>query len=330
VKSERVVVTGGTGFTGAHLVHKLVEEGHQVRVLARSAERAAAVLPPSVDVVVGDVADREACCRVLRGQELVYHLAASFREAGIPDSRYREVHVDGTRWMLEAARAEDVRRFVHCSTIGVHGHVTHPPADEEAPHTPGDIYQSTKSEGERLALEFQREHDFPLTVARPATIYGPADLRLLKLFRMIARRRFIMLGSGETCLHMVHVDDLVRGFQLLADEPAAIGEAFILAGPEYLPLNRIVELIASAVGVPPPRLRLPAWPFMVAGAVTEAICVPLRIEPPIYRRRVAFFTKNRAFTIEKARRLIGYKPQISTESGIRSTAEWYRENNLLS
>lgn len=329
MSNDRALVTGGTGFTGSHLVRSLIAAGHSVRVLARSAERARALLPREVEIVEGDVTDPAAVGASVRGCDVVFHLAAAFREAGIPDSRYREVHVDGTRYLLEAARAEGVRRFVHCSTIGVHGHVRNPPANEETEHAPGDIYQATKSEGERLALDFQRQHDFPLTVARPATIYGPGDMRMLKLFRMIARRRFVMLGSGEACLHMVHVDDLVHGLHLLAAEPAAIGEAFILAGPEYLPLNTIVALIAQAVGVPAPRLHLPVAPFWLAGAITEAVCVPLRIEPPIYRRRVAFFTKNRAFTIEKARRLLGWEPQIDTETGIRQTAAWYRDEGLL-
>jgi dihydroflavonol-4-reductase len=329
VSDDRVLVTGGTGFTGSHLVRSLVAAGHSVRVLARSAERARTLLPPEIEIVEGDVTDPAAVGASVRGRDVVFHLAAAFREAGIPDSRYREVHVDGTRHLLEAARAEGVRRFVHCSTIGVHGDIRNPPADEGTEHAPGDIYQLTKSEGELLALDYQRQHDFPLTVARPATIYGPGDMRMLKLFRMIARRRFVMLGSGEASLHMIHVNDLVQAFHALADEPAAIGEAFILAGPEYLPLNTIVAQIAQAVGVPAPRLHLPVAPFLLAGAITEAICVPLRIEPPIYRRRVAFFTKNRAFTTEKARRLLGWEPQIDTETGIRQTATWYREQALL-
>lgn len=326
----KVLVTGGTGFTGSHLVRNLVSDGYPVRVLARDAARARTVLPAEVEITEGDVADPGVVAQAVHGQEVVYHLAAAFREAGIPDSRYREVHVDATRHLLEAARAEGVRRFVHVSTIGVHGHIANPPADEGAPCAPGDIYQETKLEGEKLALEFQQQHDFPLTVARPAAIYGPGDLRLLKLFRMVARRRFVMLGKGEVNLHMVYVDDLVRGFRLLADRPEAVGEVFILAGEEYRSLNELTALIARTVGVPKPRLHLPVWPFYAAGAVCEKVCVPLRIEPPIYRRRVAFFTKSRAFTIRKAKRMLGYQPGVDLETGIRATARWYRDNGHLS
>jgi dihydroflavonol-4-reductase len=327
--AARVLVTGGTGFTGAHLVRTLVARGDEVRVLARSRERAAETLPPEAEVVVGDVADRAAVDRAMAGVDVVFHLAAAFRTAGIPDSRYREIHVDGTRYLLEAARGEGVRRFVHCSTIGVHGHIDRPPADETTPHRPGDIYQVTKSEGEGLALRFQQEHDFPLTVARPASIYGPGDLRLLKLFRMIAKGRFVMFGSGEVGFHTVYVEDLVRGFLLMAEDDAAIGEVFILAGERSVSLNELVRVIARALDVPTPRLRLPVAPVMAAAHVIKALCVPLRIEPPLYPRRVGFFTKHREFTIEKARRVLGYEPEVDLETGIRRTAAWYREQGLI-
>jgi nucleoside-diphosphate-sugar epimerase len=326
---HRVLVTGGTGFTGSHLVRALLEGGDAVRVLARNGARARAQFPHDVDVVQGDVTDRPAVADAARGREVVYHLAAAFREPGIRESRYRAVHVDGTRNLLEAARAEGVQRFVHVSTVGVHSHIANPPADESWPHSPGDVYQETKSEGEQLALAFQREHDFPLAVVRPAGIYGPGDLRLLKLFRSIAHRRFVMIGDGRTLFHMVHVRDLVAGIRLAATRPEAVGQAFIIAGEEFCTLQELTARVAEATGVPAPRLHVPVWPFFAAGAVCEAICLPLGIAPPIYRRRVAFFTKNRAFRIDKARRLLGYRPRVPLDDGLRETAAWYREHGHL-
>jgi dihydroflavonol-4-reductase len=325
---ERILVTGGTGFTGSHLVRSLVADGHEVRVVARNAERARATLPPGVEIAEGDVADAAVIGRAVRGRDVIYHIAAAYREAGIPDSRYREVHVDSTRHLLDAGRAEGVRRMVHCSTIGVHSHIENPPADETWPFTPGDIYQETKAEGELLAMAYHREHGFPVSVVRPASIYGPGDLRLLKLFRAVARRRFAMIGSGEPFFHMVHVSDLVRGLRLAADHEAAVGEAFIIAGDQYCTLNELVRRIATAYRVAPPRLRVPVWPFMLAGWACEKICVPLRIEPPIYRRRVSFFVKSRGFSIEKARRILGYEPRVPLQEGIEETARWYREQGL--
>lgn len=323
-----VLVTGATGFTGQHLVRRLSTQGRSVRVIARDERRARTMFGPDVEVIAGDVADVDIVGRAMVNVGVVYHLAAAYREAGA-SVRYREVHVDSTARLLEAAVREGTGRFVHCSTIGVHGHVTSPPADEAAPYSPGDIYQSTKCEGEQLALTFGKAHGLEVAVARPTAIYGPGDTRLLKLFSLIARRRFVMVGSGKPFYHLVHVNDLVTGLELLASHPAAVGEAFILGGEDYRSLNDLAALIASIVGAPRPWMHVPAWPIQWLGSACEAICAPFNVSPPIYRRRVDFFTKSRAFSIAKAKQRLGFAPAIPLERGLRETAEWYRSAGLL-
>jgi dihydroflavonol-4-reductase len=317
-----VLVTGATGFTGRHLVRSLAETGQRVRVLVRSSARTAG-LPPGVDVHVADITDPAAVSRAVEGVSTIYHLAAAYREALHREEGYWRINVAATRNLLEAAAASGVERFVHCSTVGVYGHVTNPPADETTAFSPGDAYQRTKLEAEHLALSYARDRGLPVTVGRPTAIYGPADTRLLKLFRMIANGTFVMLGTRDIFYHMVYVDDLVRGLKLLATHPRAVGEAFILGGERYYPLKTIADMIAQLLGVRLPRLRLPALPFQLVGSVCEAICVRLGLEPPIYRRRVDFFTKSRAFSIEKSRRVLGYIPQVPLEVGLRRTLDWY-------
>jgi dihydroflavonol-4-reductase len=142
------------------------------------------------------------------------------------------------------------------------------------------------------------------------------------MFRMIANRRFVMLGKGDVYYHMVYVDDLIDGLRLLAHHPAAVGEVFILGGEQYYSLDTIAGMVARYLDVPPPRWHLPAWPAQMVGTLCEKICVPFGIEPPIYRRRVDFFTKSRAFSIDKAYRVLGYRPKISLEVGLRRTLDW--------
>ena len=326
-KPELTLVTGATGFTGSRLVRSLVADGGQVRVIARSAAKARQVLPENVEVVEGDIADPAVVERAVQGVGTLYHLAAVYREAKHPDFRYREVNVDASRNLLDAAVEASVRRYVHCSTVGVHGHIASPPADERAAYDPGDVYQATKCEAEQLALSYRSR--IPLAVARPTAIYGPGDTRLLKLFSMIVRRRFVLLDGGENYYHTVHVNDLVRGLRLLGTHPRAVGEIFILGGERYLKLSELAALIAAAADVPAPRLRLPARPFQVLGSLVEKLCVPLGIEPPIHRRRVDFYTKSRAFSIEKAKRLLGYRPQVRLSDGIRETLDWYVANGYI-
>jgi nucleoside-diphosphate-sugar epimerase len=222
-----------------------------------------------------------------------------------------------------------VRRVVHCSTVGVHGDVEHPPADEEAPLRPGDIYQATKLEGEEVARSAGQRLNVEVTIVRPTGIYGPGDRRLLKLFRGVARRRLPMLGKGEIFYHLTYIDDLVEGFRLCGEHPAAANRTYILAGPEVTTLKELTALIAQAAGVVPPRLHLPVWPFWIAGAACEAVCVPFGIEPPLYRRRVDFYTKSRSFDISRARREIGYAPRVALQEGISRTLAWYRDHDWL-
>jgi len=325
----RVLVTGATGFTGGHLARALAGGGRDVRALVRDPARAADLAAAGVTLVPGDVTDAAALSRAVEGVEVVYHIAALYRQAGLSSATYRAVNATAAGQIVEAAAKAGVRRVVHCSTVGVHGDIEHPPAGEDAPLKPGDIYQLTKLEGESLAREAGERLGIDVTIVRPTGIYGPGDRRLLKLFRGVARRRFPILGRGEIYYHLTYIDDLVEGFRLAGEHPAAAGRTYILAGGEVTTLNELVAIVAEVAGVPPPRLHLPVWPFWAAGAVCEALCGPFGIEPPIYRRRVDFYTKSRAFDIARARREIGYAPRVGIREGVKRTLDWYREHGWL-
>jgi nucleoside-diphosphate-sugar epimerase len=325
----RVLVTGATGFTGGHLARSLAARGHAVTALVRDERRAAPLQEAGVALAPGDLRDRAAIERASSGAEVVYHIAAIYRQAGLRDDEYRAVNALAVETVIEAARAAGVRRVVHCSTVGVHGDVEHPPAGEDAPLRPGDVYQVTKLEGERLARAAGARTGVEVVIARPTGIYGPGDRRLLKLFRGVARRRFVVLGSGDIFYHLTYIDDLVEGFRLCGEVPAAAGRTYILAGGEVTTLNELIARIAEVAGVAPPRLHLPVWPFWAAGAMCEAACAPFGVEPPLYRRRVDFFTKSRAFDIGRARRELGYAPRVSLRDGIARTLAWYRRAGWL-
>jgi nucleoside-diphosphate-sugar epimerase len=325
----RVLVTGATGFTGGHLARALAAGGRDVRALVRDPARAADLRASGVDLVAGDLRDPAALAAATSGVEVVYHIAAIYRQAAVSGATYLAINATAVRQLIEAAAAAGVRRVVHCSTVGVHGDVEHPPANEEAPLKPGDVYQATKLEGERLAREAGQRLGIEVAIARPSGIYGPGDRRLLKLFRGIARRRFPLLGSGEIYYHLTYIDDLVEGFRLCGEHPAAAHRTYILAGGEVTTLNGLVRLIAQVAGVPPPTFHLPVWPFWIAGALCEAVCAPFGIEPPLYRRRVDFYTKSRAFDITRARTEIGYAPRVGLRDGIVRTLDWYRQHGWI-
>jgi dihydroflavonol-4-reductase len=324
----RDLVTGATGFTGGHLARGLAARGHSVRALVRDAARARDLEAAGIQLSVGDIRDPRALEAATTGVETIYHIAAVYRQAGTSRDTYHVVNAEAVGWIVEAAARAGVRRLVHCSTVGVHGHVGSPPADEDAPLRPADVYQVTKLEGERIAREAGARLGVQVTIVRPTGIYGPGDRRLLKLFRGVVRG-YPILGRGEIYYHLTYIDDLVEGFRLCGEHPAAANRTYILAGGEVTTLNELVALVADVAGVRPPRLHLPVWPFWVAGALCEAVCVPLGLEPPIYRRRVEFYTKSRAFDIARARREIGYAPRVGLREGVARTLDWYRERGWL-
>jgi dihydroflavonol-4-reductase len=326
----RVLVTGATGFTGGHLARGLQARGHEVWGMVRAPERAGPLKEAGVSIAIGDLSRPESLPHAVdKGFDVIYNIAALYRQAGLPDSVYHQVNAKAVGELIDAAAKAGVRRVVHCSTVGVHGDVGHAPANEDAPFNPGDVYQVSKVEGERVALDAAARTGLELVITRPSGIYGPGDRRLLKLFRGVARRRFVILGDGDIFYHLTHVDDLVEGFRLCGEVPAAAGRTYILAGAEVPTLNDLTALIAEEAKVPPPRLHLPAWPFWLAGAACEAVCAPFGIEPPLYRRRVDFFTKSRAFDITRAREELGYAPGVSLRDGVRRTLAWYRQHRWL-
>lgn len=324
----RVAVTGGTGFLGSHLVARLARDGHSVAMLARDPDKARDVAD-GVEVLVGDICDSEVLARLVADADIVFHTVSNFRTASGPPRSYVRVNVDGTRAIVAAAQKAGVRRLVHCSTIGVHGHVPVTPGDENSPFNPGDLYQATKLDAERLVREQVGRASTEIVVVRPCSMYGPGDLRMLKMFRMLAKGTFFKVGPCRENFHAVYIDDVVDGFIRAAAVPGIDGEVFIVGGDEYLPLDRYIDTAAEAVGARPPALRLPYGFLYGAAWACERACVPLRIEPPLHVRRVRFFANNRAFSIAKAKRILGYSPAVSLVEGMRRTVAWYRERALL-
>lgn len=324
----RVLVTGATGFTGSHLARRLVERGDRVVAFVRPGSDRASLERAGVECRTVDITDPPQVRRGFEPFDRVYHLAAAFRSEHAERDTFRAVNVEATRHLLDEAARQGVGRFVHCSTVGVQGEIEDPPAAEDYRMQPGDHYQATKMEGELLARR-RIDDGLPGTVVRPVGIYGPGDRRFLKLFRAIARGRFVMVGSGERLYHMTYIDDLVEGFLLAADHPAAPGEVFTLAGPRYTTLKELVARIAEALGRRPPRWRVPFGPVHAAAVVCDRTCRWLGVDPPLYPRRVEFFSKDRAFDISKARRLLGYEPRVDLRDGLGRTAAWYSAHGLL-
>lgn len=327
----RVLVTGGKGFLGTHLVRRLLADGQEVRVFAHRGSKQGEASPATTgcEVQWGDIRHLPDVEQAVEGMETVFHLVSNFRKGGSDKTDAYAVNVEGTKHVLGAAKKYGVGRVVHCSTIGVHGDVQSIPAHEETPFNPTDLYQETKLMAEQYVWKFHQETGLPISVVRPISLYGPEDLRMLKLFRTIKKRQFIYIGQGNVLFHPAYIDDVIEGFLLCASHEKAVGEAFIIGGDGYLPLQDLVDRISAQLQVPAPSMHIPLRPVEWLAGLCESVCTPLGIEPPLHKRRVSFFKNNRAFSIEKVKRVLGYAPRVSLEEGLKRTIRWYEDHGLL-
>lgn len=334
LEGQRLLVTGAGGFIGGHLLRRLGDLGCDAVGTVLRPEEAAILRDRGYEAEVLDLADDEPWDHLLEGVDVVFHLAACFQEVHLSEDIYDLVNHRAALKLVRTAARTGVRRFVHCSTVGVHGNVKEIPATEETPFNPMDVYHRTKLRGELAVLEFARglpPDGMVVTVNRPAMVYGPGDRRMLKLFRAILSRRFVMIGSGNVLAHLGFIQDQTESFLLCATAPRENVhlQSFNIASGRPLTLNRLAELIASAGDVRVPRLHLPVAPVWLAAWLCEMICRAFGATPPLFRRRVGFFTHNRAFDLSKARKLLDYESRWPHREGIEETIRWYREAGWL-
>jgi nucleoside-diphosphate-sugar epimerase len=310
------------------LCKRLVANGKEVVAFVRPTSNVADLRALGVECRTVDIKDCNDVMNHFECFDLVYHVAAAYRSEHAERDEFRLVNVEATRNMLDAAKKYGIKRFIHCSTVGVQGEIEDAPASEEYRFKPGDHYQQSKLEGELLAREYF-DDGLEGVVIRPVGIYGPGDTRFLKLFRPINKGHFFLVGNGNTLYHMTYIDDLIEGFILAGERTEAIGEVFTIAGERYTPIRELIDTIADVLGKPRPKIQIPFLPVYLASVICDKMCRALGLSPPLYPRRVEFFQLDRAFSIDKARRLLGYQPKISLEKGLQLTADWYKAQGLI-
>jgi nucleoside-diphosphate-sugar epimerase len=324
-----LLITGATGFVGGHLAEACVQRGLAVRALVRRGADLTLLQRLGLEPFEADLTQPVRLREAVDGAEAVIHCAAKVGDWGSVEE-YRQVNVEGLRTLLEACRGQSLRSFVHLSSLGVYAARHHYGTDESEPlpqqHVDG--YTQSKVEAEQLALTYQREHGLPVVVLRPGFIYGPRDRIVLpQLLDNLRQGRVRYLGSGAAAMNTVFVRNLVDAIFLALDKPEAVGQVYNLTDGERVSKRRFIETLADGMGVPrPPWLTVPLWLARVLAGVLEGWARRRNHpRPPILTQaRLKFLGLNLDFSIDKARRELGYRPAVSFEEGMAETVRWYR------
>jgi nucleoside-diphosphate-sugar epimerase len=327
-----ILVTGGNGFVGRHLVAALQDRGDNVRVLALPAEDTGWLDKRDVAVYRGDIREPESLVAPMRDADRVVHLAGLM---GVwrPMAAYHEINVAGTENVCRAAMAVDVRRFVHMSSSVVYGMALGRPVDESFPLAPfPDPYPVTKAAGDLVVQRMIAEHHLPAVIVRPDQIFGPGDsLHFGRMADRLRAGRGIVVGRGDNTYPAVYVSDAVQGLLLALDLDCAVGQAYNIANDDPLTQEQLLRAIAAEIGAGPPRLHIPYRALYVAAYLAERFATRTSAQrrPPITRLGMAFFGTDSRNSIDKARRELGYRPEIAVSEGVRRFAAWYRQSKAL-
>jgi nucleoside-diphosphate-sugar epimerase len=321
-----VLVTGATGFIGSQLVPRLLTRGDNVRVLVRTGTDASG-LGAGVEVVRGDLADAPAVERAVEGCQVVYHLAKA--PGGSSKKALEQVNVIGTTHVARAASRASIDRLVHCSSTAVYGHQPNKglPLSEDAAIRPDSPYARSKALAEQAVWSYAER--LPVVVARITSVLGPRARGWLSLFRSVRSGRFRLIGGGNGYHHPADVSDVVEGLVLCADSQLAQGRTYVLGGPESIPLHTMVQLIREELNVDGPSPRsLPASVFRCYLRLNQLAELVAGIRLP-RTDSIAFLLSDRMLDISRARRELGYAPQVGIRQAIHRTAQWYNAEGFL-
>jgi nucleoside-diphosphate-sugar epimerase len=328
----KVLVTGAAGFLGGHLVDMLVERGDEVRAMVRPVEDAHRLKQlPGLEVVQGDLTDAASLKRAVQGVQRVYNVAAKTGPWGLEDV-YRAINVRGLVDLVNVATDAGVQRIVHTSSITVYGHHLHGIITEDHPfHAENNPYSRTKIAGEKMLANLVKDRGAPVVIVRPAWIYGPRDTASFGRFvALVESGKFFFFGSGRNVVPVVYVLDVAQGLIKAGDAgDEVIGQAYTIADDRRVSQAEYLNTIADFLGVAPISRTVPYLPLYAAGRTAELVWQTLgrrkAAPPPLTTYGVTLLGGDQQFSIEKARRELGYEPQYDVIRGVSEGVKWYVE-----
>ncbi|MFC1700110.1 NAD-dependent epimerase/dehydratase family protein [Patescibacteria group bacterium] len=333
-----VLVTGGTGFIGSHLVERLLDQGRKVRVLALkrhidsiSVENEEILRSKGAEIVYGDLFDIKTLKRITKDVDTVFHLAGISRPMKILSKIYYDTNVSGTKNILETFKDTKLKRFVHVSTVSVLGLSPdgHPLKEDEFQYE--DLkYAMSKREGEWIALNYHFKHRVPVVVIRPSLVYGPRCMVRLVMFKFVKQGLFPLFNNGKAKMEFTYVDNVVDAILLAEKKKNIIGEVFNITDGQSYRIKKVLNTIAEELGVKKPSVNIPYWLGKNLGYISEFLSKIFGIYPPFSRTAADWMSKDvNVYDCSKARRVLGYSPKVSLREGVKRSIEWYKDKGVL-
>ncbi len=325
---HKILISGASGYIGGQLASYYLQQGRPLRLLLRDASAAHAELANKCEIVAGDLTQPATLQQAVADIDSIVHCAGLLGRWGLPYRHLCEVNVQGAENLVRAAAADGVKRFLHLSAGGVTGPLGPEPVDESYSPAPETDYERSKWEGEKAVVEIAAQLGLSLLVVRPTFTYGPGDPHKLELFKAVKRGRFAFIGDGLTTIHPVYIDDLICGLDLALKSDLQ-GMSIILGGERPVSKRELIWGIADVLGVRRPTLKLPIWLGKLTAQSSEALARIFSFDPPVTRSRVLMMSRCWGYSIERAQKLLGYKPSVDLTEGLRRTAISYRELGWL-
>ncbi len=315
---KNILVTGAGGFLGWHTGNYFASLGHRVDGMdLHFPEQPVDGCDPLFTPHTQDFRNWEQTEKVLVDKDVVFHLASAHLQISLAEDEYWDINVHGLRTLLEKCHQAGVSRFIHISSVGTYGRLDTIPANEETPCYPQSIYGETKLAGEKEVTSFCAESGMDYVILRPAWIYGQGCPRTAKLRRMLAKRRFIMIGRGDNKRHPMYIKDMLTAFRLSMEQDRARGELMIIGGDRIVTTRELVHTFSSVLNLPNPLLTLPYSLGVVIATVTETLFGFLGKEPPVSRRTLEFFNTDNGFDITRSKKVLGFQPAYTLEQGLQ-------------
>jgi len=324
------LVTGASGFIGGRLAERLAtEEGVRVRAMVRHAKKAERLRKLPLEIVQADLLDLESLRGAIDGCDLVFHCAAVVRETG-DRNEFLGTNVKGTENILNVSRDAGVKRFIHFSSVSVYG--MNPPdrADETTPYQPcGNLYCDTKIAGEKAVWAAHQEAGLPVVVIRPANVYGPySNPWTIRPIKLVNSGQMMLINGGTGLCNYVYIDNLLDATLAATKRDQSVGQVYLITDGIAVTWKKFFGYYAQMAGKPKIR-SVPKW-LGKAIALGMEVTSKLSGKPPkLTREAVGFLTREARFSIEKARRELGYQPRFSLEEGMKLTEQWLREAGYL-